>query len=155
MSTKPQINVGLATNRELWDFYNLHAKEKKAARFKDRPEAERAVKNLLAVLWADRSNLTQKEKTMNAIARALQPANPQMIRPQVSSSLKLDRTITCLDTKEVWANAHAMWKANPDWMTTAQQDRLTLQLYRAAKAGERAVVGVNGRDFMLVNVKEI
>ena len=71
--------------------------------------------------------------------------------PEMKSSLKLDRTITCIETGEVWKNAYQMWKEHQDWMTTGQQDRLTAQLYKSAKAGNSTTVFVNGRSFRLVN----
>ena len=73
-------------------------------------------------------------------------------RPTMKTSLKLDRTIRCIEADEEWANAHRMWVDNPDWMTSSQQDRLTARLYAAAKRGEREQVTVNGRTFELVNV---
>ena len=67
----------------------------------------------------------------------------------MKTSLKLVRTIKCLTTGETFKNAHQMWKANPTWMTTGQQDRLTAQLYKAAKEGELLVVTINERKFQL------
>ena len=48
-----------------------------------------------------------------------------------------------------------MWRDNPDWMTSAQQDRLTAQLYAAAKVGEQKIIEINARSFMLVNIKGV
>lgn len=70
----------------------------------------------------------------------------------LKASMKLDRTITCTESEQFWKNAYQMWKAHPDWMTSAQQDRLTAQLYAAAKKGEKLVVEINGRHFYLCNV---
>ena len=70
----------------------------------------------------------------------------------MKTSLKLDRTITCTETELVYDNAHRMWKANPTWMTSSQQDTLTAKLYAAAKKGEKLVVEINGRHFYLCNV---
>ena len=70
----------------------------------------------------------------------------------MKTSLKLDRTITCTETELVYDNAHRMWKAHPDWMTSSQQDTLTAKLYAAAKKGEKLVVEINGRHFYLCNV---
>lgn len=70
----------------------------------------------------------------------------------MKTSLKLDRTITCTETELVWKNAYQMWKANPTWMTSSQQDTLTAKLYAAAKKGEKLVVEINGRHFYLCNV---
>ena len=68
----------------------------------------------------------------------------------MKTTLKLDRTIVCGD--EEWKNAFQMWKAHTDWMTSAQQDGLTAKLYKAAKAGDRIEVTINGRTFSLKNV---
>ena len=70
----------------------------------------------------------------------------------MKTSLKLDRTITCTETELVYDNAYQMWKANPTWMTSSQQDTLTAKLYAAAKKGEKLVVEINGRHFYLCNV---
>jgi hypothetical protein len=67
------------------------------------------------------------------------------------TTLKLDRRIACLETGETWPNAHRMWRERPDWMTSSQQDRLTAQLYAAAKAGTPRAVVINGRSFALVS----
>jgi hypothetical protein len=40
-------------------------------------------------------------------------------------------------------------------MTSAQQDRLTAQLYAAAKVGEQKIIEINARSFMLVNIKGV
>jgi len=69
-----------------------------------------------------------------------------------SASMKLDRTIYCVETKETWKNAFRMWKANPKFMTSAQQDALTKKLYGAAKEGRREIVKVGDLNFYLVNV---
>ena len=74
-------------------------------------------------------------------------------REAMKSSLKLDRTITCITTQETWGNAFQMWKQHTDWMTSAQQDNLTTKLYKAAKQGQKIQVTINDRTFELVNVK--
>jgi hypothetical protein len=73
----------------------------------------------------------------------------------MKDSLKLDRTIICVNTGATWKNAYQMWRDNPDWMTSAQQDRLTAQLYAAAKVGEQKIIEINDRSFMLVNIKGV
>ena len=70
----------------------------------------------------------------------------------MKASLKLDRTLICLSSGETWKNAYQMWRDNPGWMTSAQQDRLTAQLYAAAKTGEQKIIQINARSFMLVTV---
>jgi hypothetical protein len=69
----------------------------------------------------------------------------------MSSSLALDRTLFCVTTGETWKNAFRMWRERPDWMTGAQVDRLTGQLYAAAKRGEHLTVAVGEREFRLLN----
>ena len=66
------------------------------------------------------------------------------------ATLSLDRRLRCHETGEVWPNAFRMWKANPEFMTSSQVDRLTGTLYSAAKKGERAEFAINGRTFSLV-----
>ena len=73
----------------------------------------------------------------------------------MKTSLKLDRRVVCVETDEEFKNAYQMWIANPDWMTTGQQDRLTAQLYAAAKLGKQIAVEINGRSFHLLNVPEV
>jgi len=73
-------------------------------------------------------------------------------RPSMKASLKLDRTLICLSSGETWKNAYQMWRDHPDWLTSAQQDRLTAQLYAAAKIGEQKIIQINERSFMLVSV---
>ena len=69
-------------------------------------------------------------------------------RPAMVESLKLDRRIVDLETGEVHANACRVWKAG--LISAAQCDRLSAQLYKAAKAGDlQKRVTVNGRKFAL------
>jgi len=74
-------------------------------------------------------------------------------RPNMASSIKLDRTICCLELHETWKNAYRMWLENPNLMTSSQQDRLTAKLYSSAKCGVREIVTINGMSFCLVNVE--
>jgi hypothetical protein len=101
-------------------------------------------KNLLETF----KNLMSKQPSTQSVEKP----NNDSIRPAMKESLKLDRTIICLNTKDTWKNAYRMWCEHKDWMTSAQQDRLTAQLYAAAKEGEQAVIEINDRKFMLVNV---
>lgn len=79
---------------------------------------------------------------------------PEQLIKSVSmkDSLKLDRTIICVNTGGVWDNPHQLWVERPEWMSSSQQDRLTAKLYSAAKRGEQITVEVNGRKFKLKNV---
>jgi hypothetical protein len=89
-----------------------------------------------------------------AITKTARKNLDELTRPQMQASLKLDRTIQCVETKETWKNAFRMWKEHADWMTSAQVDRLTRVLYTAAKQPNpvAATVTINGRTFKLVNV---
>ena len=136
------VKFSSMTTPQLVAFYNRHS-TKPVKRFSDRQTAERRCAELFDSLMSH-----DDVKVMN------QKAEPDNTRPVMRSSLKLDRTITCLDTGEEWKNAYQMWVAHPDWMTSSQQDRLTAQLYAAAKAGERKQLNINGRTFALVNVAE-
>lgn len=134
------VNFAQMTTPQLVSFYNRHA-SKPVKKFSDRKTAERRCSELFDSLATN-----NPAKVMNQKAET-----PQ--RAAMKESLKLDRTIKCVETGETWKNAYRMWKEHQDWMTTSQQDRLTAQLYAAAKTGEQKVVTVNGRSFILVNVK--
>ncbi len=133
-----QVNFKEMPMDKLVAFYNNYS-EKPVKRFSDRNAAERRCQNL----WEGLKDSSQ-EKVMKQKA--------DVTRVEMVKSLKLDRTIQCGESKQTWKNAHQMWKENPEWMTSAQQDRLTRQLYEAAKRGEKLIVNINGRDFCLVNV---
>ena len=131
-----EVNFSNMTMNQLIAFYNRNAGNK-VTRFSDRATAERRCSALFALLVKD----VPEEK-------------PEPVaRQNMKDSLKLDRTITCIQTGGIWANAYQMWKERPEWMTTAQQDRLTSQLYKAAKEGRKITVQVNDLEFELVNVK--
>jgi hypothetical protein len=70
----------------------------------------------------------------------------------MKTSMKLDRRISVVGDGQIYKNAYQMWKANPTWMTSSQQDMLTAKLYAAAKKGEKIVVEINGRAFELVAI---
>ena len=125
---------------KLLAFYNNYS-EKPVKRFSDRKSAERRCSNLWEAL-----SFASPEKVMNQKA--------SVVRGAMKDSLKLDRTIQCEETGEQWKNAYQMWKQNPHFMTSGQQDRLTKQLYDAAKEGIKAVVTINDRSFSLVNLEE-
>lgn len=101
---------------------------------------------LAAALDAEEVIILTKHEPSNV--RAKSPTQSATMK----TSMKLDRTISCVETGEVWKNANQMWKANPNWMTSAQQDGLTKKLYSAAKNGEKITVEINARHFTLVNV---
>lgn len=126
-----RLNFSTMTTPQLVSFYNENS-PKPVTRFSDRKTAERRCAELFC---------------------SMKPADVPS-RPNMQTSLKLDRTITCVETGETWKNAHQMWVAHPDWMNSGQQDRMTSQLYAAAKACVQRRVAVNGRTFMLVNVPE-
>jgi hypothetical protein len=131
------------TMPQLAAFYNRHA-EKPVKRFSDRQTAERRCAELLAALKVPTAKMLRQHV-------APTPADGEPRRPAMCSSLALDRTLLCVETGETWKNAFRMWRARPDWMTGAQVDRLTGQLYAAAKRGEATTVVINGRSFKLLN----
>jgi len=135
-----ELSFASMTTPQLIAFYNRN-NEAPIKRFSDRKTAERRCVETF-------KNLMSKQPSTQSVEKP----NTDSIRPAMKESLKLDRTIICLTTKDTWKNAYRMWCEHKDWMTSAQQDRLTAQLYSAAKEGEQAVLEINDRKFMLVNV---
>lgn len=137
------VNFSSMTMPQLVSFYNRHSPTKTVKRFSDRKTAEKRCSELF-------SSLTNANTAK--VMHQQPPPGRLSVRPAMQSSLRLDRSIMCVETGEQWKNAHRMWCEHPDWMSSGQQDRLTAQLYAAAKNGERLVVPINGRSFRLVNV---
>lgn len=134
------MDFNTLSTSQLVAFYNRHA-HKPVTRFSDRKVAVRRCLDLFNSLKTDDPVKVMKQK-----------ADEKLPRNAMKTSLKLDRTIACVETGEFWKNAYQMWRANPDWMTSGQQDRLTAQLYAAAKKGEKLHLTINKRTFYLVNV---
>lgn len=138
------LNLADMSGKQLVEWYNQNVEaDKMVKKFADRKTAERRCVELAEKLEAEKP------------APAVEPeeeADKVGSRPVMKESLKLDRTIRCVETKETWKNAYRMWVEHPEWMTSSQQDRLTAQLYRAAKQGDKLRVEINGRSFELVNV---
>jgi hypothetical protein len=139
-----KVNFSSMTMPQLVSFYNRHS-SKPVKRFSDRAVAERRCSELFSSLMIPQDN----------VKVAHQKIEPSSARPVMQTSLKLDRTLTCVETGESWPNAHKMWVAHPDWMTSSQQDSLNAQLYAAAKAGEQKQLAINGYTFMLVNIPQV
>jgi hypothetical protein len=135
-----EVKFSSMTTPQLVSFYNRHS-TKPVKRFSDRKTAEKRCAELFSSLMSH-----DTVKVMN------QKSDIANTRPAMQASLKLDRTITCVETGESWKNAYQMWVAHPDWMTSSQQDRLTAQLYAAAKQGEQKRLVINDRTYMLMNV---
>lgn len=135
------VNFKSMTTPQLVSFFNRHSTTP-VKRFSDRKTAERRCAEVF-------ESLLSPVPTSRVIKQVVDTST----RPVMKDSLKLDRTIICVNTGETWKNAYKMWRDNPDWMTSAQQDRLTAQLYAAAKIGEQKIIEINNRSFMLVNVK--
>ena len=129
------------TTPQLLSFYNRHSTVP-VKRFSDRKTAERRCTEVFDVFLLQ----LQEGKAIK------QKVDNSTTRPSMKASLKLDRTLICLSSGETWKNAYQMWRDHPDWMTSAQQDRLTAQLYAAAKIGEQKIIQINERSFMLVAV---
>jgi len=135
------VNFSSMTTPQLVSFFNRHSTTP-IKRFSDRKTAERRCAELF-------ESLLSPTPTSKVIKQVADTSN----RPVMKDSLKLDRTIICVNTGQTWKNAYQMWRECLDWMTSAQQDRLTAQLYAAAKAGEQKIIEINDRSFMLVNIK--
>ena len=136
------VKFSSMTMPQLVSFYNRNS-TKPVNRFSDRKTAERRCAELFESLLSNSDT-----KVINQVT------TPNNARPVMKDSLKLDRTITCVETGDMWKNAYQMWIFNSEWMTSSQQDRLTAQLYAAAKQGQRKQITINDRTFMLVNVAE-
>jgi len=137
-----KVNFSAMTMPQLLSFYNRHSVGQPVKRFSDRKAAERRCAELFEKLMIPNDPVKVMRQSVEPAATA---------RPTMQASLKLDRRITCVETSEVWVNAHQMWRAHPDWMTSSQQDRLTAQLYAAAKRGELKEIVINARTFKLLN----
>ena len=149
------LNIEAMSTKQLVDWYNQNVgADKMVKKFKDRRTAERRCADLAVHLMSSTAK-APKAETPKAEPAAPEEAAPAEAgtRPVMKESLKLDRTIRCVTTEQTWKNAYRMWVEHPDWMTSSQQDRLTAQLYRAAKQGEKLQVEINGRVFELVNVE--
>lgn len=139
-----EVNFERMKTHEMLAFYNRHT-DRPVKRFASRAVAIKRCNELWSNLQADDNLKVMHQRVKSA------PGVGE--RPAMRTSLKLDRQIMMLDNdNEVWPNAYRMWCAYPDLMTSAQQDRLTQQLYAAAKRGERAVVTVNNLRYQLVNL---
>ena len=137
------VNFSSMTTPQLVSFFNRHSTTP-VKRFSDRKTAERRCAEVF-------ESLLSPVPTSKVIKQLVDTST----RPVMKESLKLDRTIICVNTGETWKNAYQMWLANTHWMTRAQQDRLTAQLYAAAKVGEQKIIEINDRSFMLVNIKGV
>ena len=146
-----KVNFAEMSSKQLVEWYNIHAGEgKRIKKFADRKTAERRCAELAdAVVSQEEPEVTE---TQEALPEAEAVETDAAVRPNMAASLKLDRRIIRLGSEQVWKNAHTMWVENPDWMTSSQQDRLTAQLYKAAKSGQKITVAVNDIEFQLLNV---
>ena len=137
------VNFSSMTTPQLVSFFNRHSTTP-VKRFSDRKTAERRCAEVF-------ESLLSPVPTSKVIKQLVDTST----RPVMKESLKLDRTIICVNTGETWKNAYQMWLANTHCLTSAQQDRLTAQLYAAAKVGEQKIIEINDRSFMLVNIKGV
>lgn len=150
-----EVNFAEMSSKQLVEWYNNHVAEDKCIKkFSDRKVAERRCTELFDAIHAyeEPEVTTAPEVEIVTYAEEAPAADNPASRPNMAASLKLDRRIIRVDSEQVWKNAHTMWVENPEWMTSSQQDRLTQQLYKAAKSGQKIVVTVNGIPFQLLNV---
>ena len=152
-------NVKTATTAQLVEFYNDHA-ESSIKKFRDRATAEARCQAILDAIAEEESKpvatpvVEKKEEPKPVEENKVEGerAHSATQADTMKTSLKLDRKIVALDENKVYDNAYRMWKANPSWMTSSQQDTLTAKLYAAAKKGDKITVEINGRAFELLNV---
>lgn len=140
------MNWSAMTSRQLVDWHNRHA-AKPVKKFENRAVAEKRCSELMR-------ELSRASSAAQVTKQKAPQTSPSAPRPEMRSSLALDRTLLCETTGETWKNAFQMWRERPDWMTSSQVDRLTSRLYSAAKNGEHAVVQINGRAFKLLNAPQ-
>jgi hypothetical protein len=58
--------------------------------------------------------------------------------PAIAESMRLDRRTLCLETGEEWSNAGKIWTTHGTaWMKASQHDKMTKELYTAAKKGQK------------------
>ena len=151
--TPPEKKIGRMTLAETVAFAKSVAEKKgKIAKAEPVKLAEVMKPNMGNPLVEEKQQVTE-EKLVEEVSKVEGEHAPSVTQADtMKTSLKLDRTIMCLQTAEVFKNAYQMWKANPTWMTSSQQDTLTAKLYAAAKKGDKITVEINGRAFELLNV---
>ena len=151
--TPPEKKIGRMTLAETVAFAKSVAEKKgKIAKAEPVKLAEVMKPNMGNPLVEEKQQVTE-EKLVEEVSKVEGERAPSVTQADtMKTSLKLDRTIMCLQTAEVFKNAYQMWKANPTWMTSSQQDTLTAKLYAAAKKGDKITVEINGRAFELLNV---
>lgn len=151
--TPPEKKIGRMTLAETVAFAKSVAEKKgKIAKAEPVKPAEVMKPNMGNPLVEEKQQVTE-EKLVEEVSKVEGERAPSVTQADtMKTSLKLDRTIMCLQTAEVFKNAYQMWKANPTWMTSSQQDTLTAKLYAAAKKGDKITVEINGRAFELLNV---
>lgn len=150
---RPEPKIGRMTLAETVAFAKSVAEKKgKIAKAEPVKLAEVMKPNMGNPLVEEKQQVTE-EKLVEEVSKVEGERAPSVTQADtMKTSLKLDRTIMCLQTAEVFKNAYQMWKANPTWMTSSQQDTLTAKLYAAAKKGDKITVEINGRAFELLNV---
>ena len=150
---RPEPKIGGMTLAETVAFAKSVAEKKgKIAKAEPVKLAEVMKPNMGNPLVEEKQQVTE-EKLVEEVSKVEGERAPSVTQADtMKTSLKLDRTIMCLQTAEVFKNAYQMWKANPTWMTSSQQDTLTAKLYAAAKKGDKITVEINGRSFCLCNV---
>ena len=158
--TPPEKKIGGMTLAETVAFAKSVAEKKgKIAKAEPVKLAEVMKPNMGNPLVEEKQQLTE-EKLVEEVSKVEGERAPSVTQADMmKTSLKLDRTIVATwktaegnECSGEWKNAYQMWKANPTWMTSSQQDTLTAKLYAAAKKGDKITVEINGRAFELLNV---
>ena len=158
--TPPEKKIGGMTLAETVAFAKSVAEKKgKIAKAEPVKLAEVMKPNMGNPLVEEKQQVTE-EKLVEEVSKVEGERAPSVTQADtMKTSLKLDRTIVATwktaegnECSGEWKNAYQMWKANPTWMTSSQQDTLTAKLYAAAKKGDKITVEINGRAFELLNV---
>ena len=157
--TPPEKKIGGMTLAETVAFAKSVAEKKgKIAKAEPVKLAEVMKPNMGNPLVEEKQQVTE-EKLVEEVSKVEGERAPSVTQADtMKTSLKLDRTIAVRyevegeKKYEQFKNACQMWKANPTWMTSSQQDTLTAKLYAAAKKGDKITVEINGHAFELLNV---
>lgn len=157
MNTLTLDTLATATNAQLVAFYNAKTGST-LKKFRTRSVGIRQCTRLLEVpvVAAPKAAPTQLDLPAVPAKPLANPSAHRVAHPLQRESMKLQREIQCAHKGKIlqrtWKTPYAMWRAHPDWMTSAQLDALTRTLYAAVRQGYKGVTyEVNGRTFWLVN----
>lgn len=138
----PTIDFSGMTSHQLVSFYNRYSATP-VKHFINRQNAEERCAKIFELL-------VSRERTQKVMVKLIEAR----ARPGMKETLKLDRTVLCLTTGEVWKNVYQLWRDRPEWLTSSQRNFLSQKIYSAAKDGIHAIVNMNGRDYVLATAPD-